>query len=82
MASRALELLGRTIRMERKKRGLSQETLAEAADLNRSYLSHIERGTANVTLLAVLRIARALGIEVTVLLADFPLAKLKRMRLS
>lgn len=82
MATRALELLGRTIRMERKKRSMSQEALAAAAKLHRSYLSHVERGTANVTLLAVLRIARALGVGVDVLLADFPLAKLKRMRLS
>jgi len=82
MAPHPLALLGRTIRMERKKRGMSQETLAEAAHLNRSYLSHVENGTANVTLLAVLRLARALDLPLSVLLADFTPAKLKRMRLS
>jgi len=78
---RPLEQLGRTIRSERKKRKLSQEALADRAKLNRSYLSHVENGTANVTLLAVFRIARALEIPLDTLLSDFTLSKLKRMRL-
>ena len=60
---------------------MSQEALAEAARLDRSYVSHIERGLANVTLLVVFRIARALDVPLDTLLSDFTLSKLKRMRL-
>jgi transcriptional regulator with XRE-family HTH domain len=79
---RPLALLGRTIRSERKKQGLSQEELALRAHLNRTYLSHVERGTAKVGLLAVLRIARALDIPITTLLSEFTPSRLKRMRLE
>lgn len=60
---------------------MSQEALAEAARLDRSYVSHIERGLANVTLLVVFRIARALEVPLDTLLSDFTLSKLKRTRL-
>jgi transcriptional regulator with XRE-family HTH domain len=60
---------------------MSQEALAEAARLNRSYLSHVENGTANVTLLAVFRIARALEVPLETLFSEFTLSRLKRMRL-
>lgn len=40
---------------------LSQEALADLAEIDRSHMGKIERGERNVSLLNVIRIARALG---------------------
>jgi len=50
----------RELRTERK---LSQEDLAEVADLHRNYISQIECGRRNVSLLNILKIARALEVR-------------------
>lgn len=42
--------------------GVSQEALAHAADVERSYLGRIERGESQPTLHVILKVARALGI--------------------
>ncbi|MEG3124876.1 helix-turn-helix domain-containing protein [Sphingomonas sp. GB1N7] len=55
-----LKRLGDAVRVARKARGLSQESLADAAGIDRSHLGKIERGERNVTLLNVLKIAAAL----------------------
>ena len=81
MGSRALEMFGRTVRQLRKQRRLSQEALAEAANLNRSYLSEIEGGLVAPSILIVLRLARALDVPVATLLEDFTPSVVKRMRL-
>lgn len=50
----------------RKKRlalGLSQEELAEAAGVHRTYIGMLERGEKNVTIYNIERIAKALDIE-------------------
>ncbi|MBS0412190.1 MAG: helix-turn-helix transcriptional regulator [Proteobacteria bacterium] len=57
------EILGRNVRAARKARGMSQEELALEADMKRSYLSDLERGTRNPTIKAVERLAGALGVE-------------------
>jgi transcriptional regulator with XRE-family HTH domain len=46
----------------RRAKGLSQEVLAEKADLDRTYLSDIERGVRNPGIKNVIVIAKALGI--------------------
>jgi len=43
------EILGETIRAERIKAGLTQEELAEKADLARNYIGNIERAEYKVT---------------------------------
>ena len=60
----ALIALGATIRAMRKARGLSQEALAEDSAVERAYMSGIERGVQNLSVMALLRIARALNVSV------------------
>ena len=52
--------LGKSVRKKRLALGLSQEALAERADLHWTYIGGIERGERNVSLLNIVRIARAL----------------------
>ena len=51
---------GLNVRRRREAIGLSQEALAEKADLDRTYISGIERGTRNPTILSAARVAAAL----------------------
>ena len=60
--------LGKRLRDFRKQRGLSQEKLAEAADLNTTFVGSIERGQANPTLDTLCKLANALDIDVLDLL--------------
>ena len=56
-------VLGRNIRGLRLRKGLSQEELALEANMKRSYVSDLERGTRNPSVKAVARLAKALGVE-------------------
>jgi transcriptional regulator with XRE-family HTH domain len=58
------ERFGQRIRELREKRGLSQEGFAEKVGLDRTYISGIERGVRNPTLLTVQRLADGLGISI------------------
>ena len=58
------KILGETIRARRIKAGLSQEKLAEKADLARNYIGNIERAEYKVTVETLARIAKALGVRV------------------
>ncbi len=53
---------GARLHQLRKARDMSQEDVAFAADLDRSYLSAIERGKRNLSLVNIHRIAKALGV--------------------
>ena len=53
--------VGRNVRRLRRERGLSQEELGFEADLYRTYISGVERGIRNPTLLIIEKIAAALG---------------------
>jgi len=57
------ERVGPNIRNERNFRGLSQEQLALAADLDRSYISEIELAKFSASLDVLERIANALDID-------------------
>lgn len=54
--------LGRAIRLGREEIGLTQEALADAADLDATTIRGLERGIANPTWDVADRIARALGL--------------------
>ena len=60
--------LGGAVRAARKARGLSQESLADAAGIDRSHMGKIERGERNVTLLNIVRVAAALNAKPSELL--------------
>jgi CheY-like chemotaxis protein/plasmid maintenance system antidote protein VapI len=62
--------VGHTVRKLRREMGLSQEELAERADLHRTYIAGIERGGRNITLRSVERLATALGVSVAHLLNE------------
>jgi len=68
----ALQHFGNKVRVERERQGLSQEELALRADLHRTYIGGVERGERNISLLNLLRIARALGVSPADLLEDEP----------
>jgi transcriptional regulator with XRE-family HTH domain len=58
------QILGETIHAERKKRGWSQEKLAEKADLARNYIGNIERAEYKITVETLAKIAKALNLTV------------------
>jgi transcriptional regulator with XRE-family HTH domain len=63
-------LLGENIRAHRKRLRLSQEKLAERADLHPVYIGDIERGEENVSLDSLVRIAKALKMPLRDLVLD------------
>lgn len=59
------EALGRAVRELRVERGLTQRELARVADINETWLSHIEAGRTNPAWGTVARIAAGLGAPVS-----------------
>ena len=62
---------GRVVRHLREERGWSQEQLAEHADLNRGFVGDIERGKAMPSLATLAKLATALGVLPSTLIARF-----------
>lgn len=54
---------GKQVRKLRLAKGLSQEELAELAELHRNYIGGIERGERNLGLLNIVQLARALSVK-------------------
>jgi transcriptional regulator with XRE-family HTH domain len=63
-----LILIGKNISRLRKAKKITQEDLAGLAEMDRSYLSEIENGHKNLSVTALLSIAKALDVHVTALL--------------
>lgn len=65
-----LKIIGARIAAIRKKEGITQEDLAGVAEVDRSYLSEIENGHKNMSVLSLIKIAGALKIKPSKLLED------------
>ena len=61
---------GNAIRGYRKKAGLTQERLAERADMHHNFIGEVERGNMECSLTSMVKIARALGVRVRDLVRD------------
>jgi transcriptional regulator with XRE-family HTH domain len=59
---------GHKLREIRLQRGISQEELAERAGLHRTYVSSVERGERNISLVNIENLARALGVTLAELM--------------
>lgn len=61
---------GERVKAVRQEQGLSQEDLADQADLHRNYISQIECGRRNLSLLNILKLARALKVPASKLIEN------------
>lgn len=64
-----MKAFGKAVRAYRNNLGFSQEALADRAQLDRSYMSQIERGIKNATLNSIWRISQALEVKASDLLS-------------
>ena len=58
------KLIGKRIQKLRKEKGLTQQQFAEMIDLSTNYVSDVERGTRNISLKAISKLADGLKVEV------------------
>ena len=63
MPKKILIQFGKQMRKEREKQKISQEKLAERAELHRNYVGAVERGEKNISLINIEKIAKALQME-------------------
>lgn len=59
-----LIIVGKRIRAERKRQGISQEKLAEIADLHRTYIGMVERGERSISTYNLAKIRQALNVPI------------------
>lgn len=71
----ARRTFAQNVRRVRLSKSLSQEDLAEAANLHRNYVGGVERGERNIAVDNMERISRALGTTIAALLQEAPEAK-------
>ena len=57
------KLVGRNVRRIRLKKGLTQEDFAETSGFSQQYLSGLERGRRNPTIITLYELATALGVS-------------------
>jgi transcriptional regulator with XRE-family HTH domain len=67
MVNQDLVAFGQHLKQLRQEKGLSQEQLGLIAELDRTYISGIERGVRNVSLANIFRIAKALDLTAAAL---------------
>lgn len=72
------EAFARNLRQIRHEKGLSQEALADAADIDRTYVSALERGVYSPSITIVDKLAAALGVEPEALMQRKPKPRAKR----
>jgi transcriptional regulator with XRE-family HTH domain len=62
--------IGFKIKVERMRRKISQEKLAEMADCSLSYIGFVERGEMSLSLYNFIKITKALSLDITTFLND------------
>lgn len=68
-------IVGENVRKLRLEAGLSQEQLAEHAGLHRTYIGSVERGERNISLINIVKIAKALAVDVSALFENIDTTK-------
>jgi len=63
-----IEVFGKVLRELREEKQLSQEKLAEYCELDRTYISMLERGLRQPTITTIFKLAKALNISPTALI--------------
>lgn len=63
--------IGRIIGEARRSKGISQEELAHRADIDRTYISQIERGIGNPSLFIVFRVAHSVDLPLATLFQHY-----------
>lgn len=67
--SEAARIFGDRVRTERQRLGISQETLAQLSDLHWTFVGQVERGTRNLSLHNIVKLAAGLDVDPAVLVA-------------
>jgi len=75
------QLFGRRLRELRQSRNLTQEALAEAADLSGNYISDLELGLKVPSLTIIVRLSQALDVAASDLLTAFTRDAVKKIKL-
>lgn len=57
------KVVGRNVRRARERKGLTQERLAEISGFSQQYISGLEQGRRNPTVVTLYELARALGVN-------------------
>ena len=57
------ELVGRNVKRVRRERGLTQEQLAERSGFSQQYISGLEQGRRNPTIVSIYELATVLGVS-------------------
>jgi transcriptional regulator with XRE-family HTH domain len=70
--SDAARVFGERVRAERLRLGISQETLAQLSGVHWTFVGQVERGTRNLSLHNIIKIAGGLDVDPAVLVAAIP----------
>jgi len=60
---------GANVRAERERIGISQEELAFRCNLHRTYIGSVERGERNISIINIVKLAKALGVNTSILVS-------------
>jgi transcriptional regulator with XRE-family HTH domain len=66
--SEAARIFGQRVRAERLRLGISQETLAQLSDVHWTFVGQVERGTRNLSLHNIIKIAAGLDVDPAILI--------------
>jgi transcriptional regulator with XRE-family HTH domain len=72
--SEATKIFGARVREHRQRLGISQETLAQLSDLHWTFIGQVERGSRNLSLHNIVKIAGGLDVDPSVLVAGIPVS--------